>query len=221
MEKKVLILCTGNSCRSIIAEALINAELDNVRAESSGVQASGHINPNAKKVLQDANIWKETYYSKTIDTVINHSYDLIVTVCHHAQETCPLFPKPIPIIHSGFEDPSGKIFSAFEETLQEIRTILLPKITQTLKGQTMNKNVLKTNTGVNITFTGSIQKQNVLKMVENCNAGACECMSTTTKAKIKDMKVTGEDGEVNLALTGNLSTQEIEEALAKSKVINL
>jgi len=49
MDKKVLILCTGNSCRSIIAEALINAELEGISAESSGVKASGRVNPNAKK----------------------------------------------------------------------------------------------------------------------------------------------------------------------------
>ena len=54
--KKVLILCTGNSCRSIIAEALINAELEDVSAESSGVKASGRVNPNAKKVSGEMNI---------------------------------------------------------------------------------------------------------------------------------------------------------------------
>jgi arsenate reductase (thioredoxin) len=50
--KKVLVLCTGNSCRSIIAEALINAKLDGVEAKSSGVKASGKVNPNAKKLLR-------------------------------------------------------------------------------------------------------------------------------------------------------------------------
>ncbi|MCF6244675.1 MAG: arsenate reductase ArsC [Sulfurovum sp.] len=126
--KKVLILCTGNSCRSIIAEALINAELDGVEAESSGVKASGHVNPNAKKLLEDRGIWKEDYHSKTLDTVIDNDYDLVVTVCGHAQETCPMFPKPVKTIHVGFEDPDGKDFSAFEETYVEIEETLLPKI---------------------------------------------------------------------------------------------
>ncbi len=126
--KKVLILCTGNSCRSIIAEALINAELEGISAESSGVKASGRVNPNAKKVLEQEGIWKDAYHSKTLDTVIDNDYDLVVTVCGHAQETCPMFPKPVKTIHVGFEDPDGKEFEAFEETLKEIKEILLPKV---------------------------------------------------------------------------------------------
>ena len=126
--KKVLILCTGNSCRSIIAEALINAKLDGISSESSGVKASGRVNPNAKKVLEEAGIWKESYHSKTLDTVINNDYDLVVTVCDHAKETCPIFPKPVNTIHIGFEDPDGKTFDAFEATYKEIEEVLLPQI---------------------------------------------------------------------------------------------
>jgi arsenate reductase len=130
--KKVLILCTGNSCRSIIAEALINAKLDGISADSSGVRASGRVNPNAKKLLEEKGIWKEEYHSKTIDTVINNEYDLVVTVCDHANETCPMFPKPVEKIHVGFEDPDGKGFEAFEETYKEIENILLPKVKEVL-----------------------------------------------------------------------------------------
>ena len=130
--KKVLILCTGNSCRSIIAEALINAELDGINSESSGVKASGRVNPNAKKVLENEGIWDDAYHSKTLDTVIDNDYDLVVTVCGHAQETCPMFPKPVKTIHVGFEDPDGKDFEAFEVTLAEIREVLLPKVVAAL-----------------------------------------------------------------------------------------
>ena len=132
MDKKVLILCTGNSCRSIIAEALINAELEGISAESSGVKASGRVNPNAKKVLEQEGIWKESYHSKTLDTVIDNDYDLVVTVCGHAQETCPVFPKPVKTIHVGFEDPDGKEFEAFEETYREIKEMLLPIVKKEL-----------------------------------------------------------------------------------------
>jgi len=132
IDKKVLILCTGNSCRSIIAEALINAELDGISADSSGVKASGRVNPNAKKVLEEEGIWKDVYHSKTLDTVIENDYDLVVTVCGHAQETCPVFPKPVKTIHVGFEDPDGKEYAAFEETLSEIRSVLLPEILMVL-----------------------------------------------------------------------------------------
>jgi len=132
MDKKVLILCTGNSCRSIIAEALVNAELEGISADSSGVKASGKVNPNAKKVLENTGIWDEKYHSKTLESVINNDYDLVVTVCDHAHETCPMFPKPVPKIHVSFEDPDGKGYEAFEETLAEIKKILLPKIMQAL-----------------------------------------------------------------------------------------
>jgi arsenate reductase len=130
--KKVLVLCTGNSCRSIIAEALINSKLEGITADSSGVKASGKVNPNAKKVLEAHALWNAHYHSKTIDTVIENNYDLIVTVCDHAKETCPVFPKPVKTIHVGFEDPDGKAYSAFEKTYEEIERELLPKVIDAL-----------------------------------------------------------------------------------------
>ncbi|WP_066356236.1 arsenate reductase ArsC [Aliarcobacter skirrowii] len=133
MSKKVLILCTGNSCRSIIAEALINAKLDGISADSSGVRASGRVNLNAKKLLEDKGIWQSKYHSKTIDKVINNEYDLVVTVCDHASQTCPMFPKTVKVIHVGFEDPDGKGFEAFEATYKQIEEILLPKVVEALK----------------------------------------------------------------------------------------
>lgn len=133
MDKKVLILCTGNSCRSIIAEALINAKLEGISADSSGVRASGRVNVNAQKLLTEKGIWKEEYHSKTIDKVIDNEYDLVVTVCSHANETCPMFPKVTKVIHVGFEDPDGKGFEAFEETYKQIEEILLPRVVEALK----------------------------------------------------------------------------------------
>jgi len=133
LDKRVLILCTGNSCRSIIAEALINAELDGISAESSGTKASGRVNPNAKRLLEQEGLWREEYHSKTLDTVIDNDYDLVVTVCGNAQETCPMFPKQTKTIHVGFEDPDGKEFEAFEETLKRIRNELLPIIEKELR----------------------------------------------------------------------------------------
>ena len=84
----------------------------------------------------------------------------------------------------------------------------------------MQKNVFSTNNGVNIKFSGEVKKQNIVTMVQNCSTGKCECMSDATKAKIKDMQVDGVDGDVSLKLSGDISTQEIEEALAKSKVLS-
>ena len=130
---KVLVLCTGNSCRSIIAEALINAHLDGIKAYSSGVKASGKVNPNAKKVLERYGIWDENYHSKTLDEVLDIDFDLVVTVCDHAKESCPMFPKPVKKLHVGFCDPDGSDYKAFEKTYTEIKNILLPKVQEALK----------------------------------------------------------------------------------------
>jgi len=125
---KVLVMCTGNSCRSIIAEALINAYLDGVEAKSCGVNASGKVNENAKKVLKENGIWKDTYYSKHLDEVINEEFDLVVTVCDNAKETCPIFPKKTKTLHMPFNDPDGKDYEEFVKTYEEIKNILIPKI---------------------------------------------------------------------------------------------
>jgi len=129
MKKNVLILCTGNSCRSIMAEALINAKLgDCVQAQSSGVKASGKVNPTAQALLEKNGLWREEYHSKVIETVLDTAFDLVVTVCDNAKETCPMFPKAIKTIHMGFEDPSGKADEAYVKALELINTNLLPII---------------------------------------------------------------------------------------------
>ena len=84
----------------------------------------------------------------------------------------------------------------------------------------MDKKVLKTGEGVKISFQGAVEKMQIVKMVENCATGQCECMSDETKKKISDMQVEGKDGDVQLNLTGDVSKEEIEAALAKSKVLN-
>lgn len=123
--KKVLILCTGNSCRSIIAEALVNAKLEGIEAYSAGVRASGKVNAYAKQVLEEEGIWNDSYHSKALDEVLHVDFDLVVTVCDHANETCPMFPKPIPKIHVGFSDPDGKDYGAFILTCKAIEAELL------------------------------------------------------------------------------------------------
>ncbi len=133
VNKKVLILCTGNSCRSIIAEALVNARLEGIEADSAGVSASGHVNPHAQQLLESEGIWQAHYHSKALDEVANQTYDLVVTVCDHAKESCPVFPQPVPKIHVGFEDPDGKGYEAFEETYRQIAQQLLPEIQTKLK----------------------------------------------------------------------------------------
>ncbi len=84
----------------------------------------------------------------------------------------------------------------------------------------MEKNISKTESGVKINFFGAVEKQNIVSMVQNCANGQCDCMSDDTKAKITGMKVDGEDGNVELNIEGDISTEDIEAAMAKSKVLN-
>jgi arsenate reductase len=116
-----------------MAEALINAKLGEcVEAQSSGVKASGKVNPHAKALLQSKGYWRDRYHSKTIETVLDTPFDLVVTVCDHANETCPMFPKAVKTMHVGFEDPSGKAVEEYEKTLDLIEKELLPVIQKEL-----------------------------------------------------------------------------------------
>jgi hypothetical protein len=84
----------------------------------------------------------------------------------------------------------------------------------------IKKSIVKIDNGIKVSFSGKVEKQQIVKIVENCSAGKCECMSSETKSKIKGMEVSGNDGEVELTLNGEISEKEIEKALKKSKIIN-
>jgi len=132
-KKNVLILCTGNSCRSIMAEAMINAKMGNcVHAQSSGVKASGEVNPHAQALLESKGEWRQEYHSKVIETVLETPFDLVVTVCDAAKESCPMFPNAAKTMHVGFEDPSGKAVEEYAKTYDLIEKELLPVIEKEL-----------------------------------------------------------------------------------------
>jgi arsenate reductase len=143
MSKKVLILCTGNSCRSIMAEGLINHNLEGIEASSAGVRASGRVNPNAKAVLQEEGAWEDAYHSKALEAIEGRVFDLVVTVCDHAKESCPLFPGGTPVIHVGFEDPDGQPIEVFRETLAQIKSKLLPAVAETLNHSSNHQKEIK------------------------------------------------------------------------------
>lgn len=101
----VLFLCTGNSCRSQMAEGWARAMWgDRMDAYSAGIETHG-LNPNAVKVMAEAHIDISGHRSKRVDEVLEVPFDLVVTVCGHAHETCPMFPAGAKVIHVGFDDP--------------------------------------------------------------------------------------------------------------------
>lgn len=105
MKRKVLFLCTGNSCRSQMAEGWARAlKGDVIEAYSAGIETHG-LNPNAVKVMDEAGVDISGHTSKNVATLLDVPFDYVVTVCGHAHETCPMFPGKAKVVHVGFDDP--------------------------------------------------------------------------------------------------------------------
>ncbi|AGF77102.1 protein-tyrosine-phosphatase [Desulfocapsa sulfexigens DSM 10523] len=105
MKKKVLFLCTGNSCRSQMAEGWARRLLGNtIEAFSAGIETHG-LNPLAVKSMAEAGVDISGHRSKLVSELPENAFDLVITVCGHADENCPFFPGPVRVIHHGFDDP--------------------------------------------------------------------------------------------------------------------
>jgi len=138
----VLFLCTGNSCRSQMAEGWARHLLgDQIEAYSAGIEAHG-MNPNAVRVMQEAGVDITGQSSKLASSLIDVPLDLVITVCGHADENCPAFLGEARIVHVGFDDPPklAKTAATEEEALghyrrvrDEIRRFISDKLPQLLK----------------------------------------------------------------------------------------
>ncbi len=122
---KILFLCTGNSCRSQMAEGWAKKlKADRVEAWSAGTAAKG-LDPRAIAVMAEAGVDISVHTSKNVDIVMHIPFDYVVTVCGHARENCPFFPGKAKIVHRGFEDPPQLARSAAgeEEALIHYRRV--------------------------------------------------------------------------------------------------
>ena len=125
----VLVLCTGNSCRSQMAEVLLNHDLaGQVRALSAGTRPQPKVADGAIEALKQAGLPTDGLYPKDIDAVINENIDLVVTVCDNAREACPIFPRSIPSIHLPFHDPHGEPLESFLAVRDDIRIRLIAAV---------------------------------------------------------------------------------------------
>jgi len=103
--KRILFLCTGNSCRSQMAEGWARRlKAGEFEAWSAGVEVHG-LNPNAVKVMAEAGVDISAHRSKHIGELMDIDFDYVVTVCDNARETCPFFPGKAKMVHVGFDDP--------------------------------------------------------------------------------------------------------------------
>lgn len=112
---KILFLCTGNSCRSQMAEGWVrHLKSDRMDVWSAGIEKHG-LNPLAVKVMAEADVDISGATSKTVDELPHQPFDYVITLCSHAHETCPFFPGQTQRIHKGFDDPPRLAESATSE----------------------------------------------------------------------------------------------------------
>ena len=125
---RILVLCTGNSCRSILAEALFR-ELggERVAVVSAGSHPEGRVNPFSLRVLDEAGIAHVGARSKSMTEFLNREFDHVITVCDNAAEECPIFPGPAVRTHWSIPDPAlatgtdDEVLAVYRGTLADLR----------------------------------------------------------------------------------------------------
>lgn len=138
---KILILCTGNSCRSQMAHGFLQSFDPSLKVYSAGTKASGKLNPQAVEVMKDTGIDISHHTSDNVDKYLNEEWDYVITVCGSANESCPTFSGNVKNrLHIGFEDPSETtgspefIHSEFVRVRDEIKEAFYKLYIEKIKG---------------------------------------------------------------------------------------
>lgn len=125
---KILVLCTGNSCRSQMAEAFLKSFDRNLEVYSAGTAPAGRVHPKAIQVMKEVGIDISANKTKTVQQFLSQPFDYVITVCDNAKETCPFFTGKVEHrLHMGFEDPAEatgteeEILSVFRKVRDEIK----------------------------------------------------------------------------------------------------
>jgi arsenate reductase (thioredoxin) len=134
MTRKVLFLCTGNSCRSQMAEAIVNARYPEWRAFSAGTRPAGYVHPMAIRALSEIGITHQGV-SKNVEQFRDDDFDLVVTVCDDANEECPVWLGKGKRVHQSFRDPAKAAGTEAEKlaVFREVRDEMAAKIPEVLK----------------------------------------------------------------------------------------
>lgn len=139
---KVLILCTGNSCRSQMAHGFLQSFDKNITVCSAGTEASGKLNANAVKAMNEIGIDISTHTSDSVAKYLNDTWDYVITVCGGANESCPAFTGSVKNrIHLGFDDPSHAegtdefIWSEFIRVRDEIKETFFKFYKENIEGK--------------------------------------------------------------------------------------
>ena len=139
---KILVLCTGNSCRSQMAEGLLTSFDPRIEALSAGTKPAAQVNPHATRVMKEIGLDISRGYPKTVDGFLNEEIDYVITVCGDADENCPVFLGSVGRrMHIGFPDPAGatgaeeEILGVFRQSRDDIKAKLHELYESELKPQ--------------------------------------------------------------------------------------
>ena len=134
-KNRVLILCTGNSCRSQMAEGWVNHELGETwEARSAGTRPAEAVHPFAVRAMAEVGVDISNASPEQVATYLDSPWSLVITVCDSARESCPVFPRPVDTLHISFPDPAEavgtekEIMKVFRTVRDAIRDRLLPEI---------------------------------------------------------------------------------------------
>lgn len=126
----VLILCTGNSCRSHLAEGILRAAVgDLIDVQSAGSRPAGYVHPKAIEVMHEIGIDISKHRSKHLDEFLTRNVETVITVCGNADQACPMFPGQVNRHHWGFDDPAHatgsdeEVLAVFRRVRDEIRRV--------------------------------------------------------------------------------------------------
>ena len=134
--KKILIICTGNSCRSQMAEAILQSFDKSLYVVSAGTKPEKEVNPRAAKVIEELGLTLDGYYPKNVNDFVNDEFDYVITVCDSARQICPNFAGKVKNkLHIGFEDPADAEGTEEEkiEFYRKIRDQIIERFTRLYK----------------------------------------------------------------------------------------
>lgn len=142
---KILILCTGNSCRSQMAEGILRSFDSTLEIFSAGTRPEKEVNPLAVRVMKEIGIDISGHYPKNADQFIDQSFDYVITVCDNAREVCPVFTGRVThSLHIGFEDPAAargteegvlKVYREIrDQVMKEFRKFYLQEVRNMMQG---------------------------------------------------------------------------------------
>jgi arsenate reductase len=115
---KIIVICTGNTCRSQIAEGLLKSKYPEAEIYSAGTHPEIQVNPYAVQAMAEVGYDISKQYSKLVTDFIHEEFDYVLTVCDSAQETCPVFPNAKNRVHNSFVDPSRSSYESDKHALE-------------------------------------------------------------------------------------------------------